>query len=86
MSLDRVNGSPIIDINTADVRCTCTLELISRRQRPYHFRATVTGDPPHAMRRVYEISANSDAIAANLAMERFMKEMQSPLHVFGNMV
>lgn len=59
---------------TAVPRCTCTVDLISSVIRPYLFRVVVTGEPPHAHRRVYTISADSDDSAAIFSMEAFVAE------------
>lgn len=80
-----VNGSPVIDINTAAVRCSCYVDLISRRQRPYLFRVTVTGEFPHNVRRIYEIAAIGEDTAAMKGLQRFEREMSHPLRIFGAM-
>lgn len=57
-------------------RCTATVELLSRHQRPYLFSVTVTGEPPHAWARAYTIAADSDNSAAIKGMELFVDEVQ----------
>ena len=37
-----------------------------------HYRVTVWGQPPHEHRRVYEIRAKSDSIAAHEGIARFV--------------
>lgn len=74
-----INGSPIIRGNRMQVYCSCVVDLISKVQRPYLFRATVIGKPPHAYQRVYDIAAWSDDAAAHLALEVFEREMADPL-------
>ena len=84
--MERVNGSPIVDPAQSDVRCNAIVDLISRVQRPFLWKVTVTGIPPHSHRRVYEITAKTDTLAAMAGMNRFMKEMSSPLHIYSAMI
>ena len=72
-----LNGkhSPIIRGNNCRVLCQAVVDLISRVQRPYLFRVTVTGQPPHGIQRVYDIAAMSDDAAARLGIDTFVKEM-----------
>ena len=77
----KMNGSPILEVNTSDVRCRATLELASKLQRPYLWRVTVMGDPPHRYTRVYEVQCWSENTAAMSSIDRFVREMQSPLLV-----
>jgi hypothetical protein len=81
-----VNGSPIVDPNNADVRCDAVVDLISRVQRPFLWKVTVTGQPPHAITRIYEVVAKTDDIAARTGIANFMKEMTHPLHIFSAMI
>lgn len=84
MSHERVNGSPkIITGNDCQVLCRAIVDLISRHQRPYLFRVTVVGQPPHAQRRIYDIAAPSDGEAAKKGIDIFVKEMTHPLSVLG---
>jgi hypothetical protein len=84
---DHVNGSPIIHRgNAIQVLAQCTMELISRRQRPYLFRVKVWGQPPHAVTRIYDIAGANEEAVARVAIARFTKEMQHPLSIFGAMV
>lgn len=80
-----INGhtSSIIRGNQALVLCDATVDLISRVHRPYLFKVTVTGKPPHMITRVYEISAKSDNEAAMTGIDRFVKEMSHPLRILG---
>jgi hypothetical protein len=57
------------------VLASATVDLISKVQRPWLFRVTVVGKPPHLARRVYEIAAISDSQAAMVGIEKFVKEM-----------
>jgi hypothetical protein len=84
-----VNGalSPIIHRgNAVQVLCSATMDLISRLQRPYHWRVTVTGQPPHAWVRTYDIAGNNQNDVAQLAINRFVAEAQHPLSIFGAMM
>jgi hypothetical protein len=75
-----LNGhkSPLITGNKCRVLCQATVDLISCVQRPYLFKVTVTGQPPHDITRVYDIAAVSDDAAARLGIDTFVKEMESP--------
>jgi hypothetical protein len=64
----------ILDPKTAPVLCDAIVDLISRVMRPYLFRVTVVGKPPHAYRRVYSIAANTEDSAAMKGIELFVKE------------
>ena len=66
----------IIHGNQARVLCDAVVDLISRVQRPYLFRVTVTGLPPHVATRVYHISAKNDNSAAMKGLSLFVKEME----------
>lgn len=63
------------------VRCDAIVDLISRAQRPFLFRVSVTGKPPHAHKRVYDIAANTDDAAAMKGLDLFQKEMSHPLRI-----
>ncbi len=76
----------IVNKNAVGVRCSCIVDLISRRQRPYLFRVVVTGEYPHAVKRTYDIGAVTDDSAAHQGLQRFEKEMASPLSILGTMV
>jgi len=65
----------------AMVLCDAIVDLISRAQRPYQFRVTVTGKPPHAQSRTYDIGAVSDDAAAHEGIDRFVKEMSHPMRL-----
>jgi hypothetical protein len=71
----------IITTNEAKVYCNATVDLISRVQRPYLWKVTVTGLPPHAVTKVYEIAAKTDDIAAFRGIDIFVKQMSRPLHL-----
>ena len=47
----------ILNPQSATPRATCIVDLISKVMRPWLFRVTVTGEPPHAFTRVYPIAA-----------------------------
>lgn len=64
----------IVTLENATPRCKATVRLVSRAQRPYVFQVTVTGEFPHAYRRVYPIVADSDNSAALKGMEMFVGE------------
>ena len=68
----------LIEVPRRRVLCQATVELLSLAQRPFLFAVTVIGLPPHAERRVYEIAADSDMVAAETAMRHFEREMSSP--------
>lgn len=74
-----LNGKPhrIIHGNRARVLCDAIVDLISRVQRPYLFRVTVTGLPPHTATRVYTIASNDDNGAAMKGIQLFVKEFES---------
>lgn len=80
-----VNGSTVIRGNECQVLCGAVVDLISRRQRPYLFRVTVTGQPPHAVRRIYDIAAHDDNGAAQKGLDLFVHEMSHPLSILGAM-
>lgn len=73
-----INGTPhrIIKGNEARVLCDAIVDLISKVQRPWLFRVTVTGLPPHVATRIYEISANTDDRAAMKGIQLFVKEFE----------
>ena len=52
-----------------------TVELQSRTERPFRFIVTVTGLPPHAVTRKYEVKTSSPNQAAMLGGNRFEREM-----------
>lgn len=64
--------------NECQVLASAIVDLITRVQRPYLWRVTVTGLPPHNVTRVYEIQAKDDNTAAHLGIDIFVKAMQSP--------
>jgi hypothetical protein len=67
--------------NSAHVLCKCIVDLISKVQRPWLFKVTVYGLPPHAHTRVYEIAARSDNDAALRGMREFEYEMSRPVKI-----
>jgi hypothetical protein len=69
----------IITPDKAQVLCDATVDLVSKVQRPWLFRVTVVGKPPHEECRVYEIAAKDDNTAAFKGIDRFVKEMSRPL-------
>ena len=75
-----LNGhkSPIITGNACRVLCNATVDLISKVMRPYLFRVTVVGIPPHATTRVYDMYGKSDDEAAMKAIRQFEKDMLHP--------
>ena len=62
----------ILTPQSATPRCKATVDLLSKVMRPYLFRVTVTGEPPHPWRQEYTIVADSDASAAIKGMELFV--------------
>ena len=75
-----VNG--ILKPSDAHVRCHAIVDLISKVQRPYLFRVTVWGEPPHAYRRTYDIAGWNEDAAARKGLDVFTKEMENPLIAF----
>lgn len=71
----------IIRGNEAQVLCQATVDLISRFQRPFLWKITVTGQPPHAYTRVYELNAKTPDDAAFKAMEQFKKDVSLTTNV-----
>jgi hypothetical protein len=69
---------PPIAGNRNQVLMRAVVELVSRVQRPFMFRVTVVGQPPHAVKRVYELPALDDKDAAQTCMKRFEREMLHP--------
>ncbi len=69
---------PRIVGNPNQVLCRAVVELVSRVQRPFLFRVTVVGQPPHAQKRIYELPALDDKDAAQTCMKRFEREMLHP--------
>jgi hypothetical protein len=67
----------IIRGNEARVLCNAIVDLISRHQRPYLFRVTVTGLPPHIATREYTIAAKDDNAAAMKGLSLFVKEFEN---------
>jgi hypothetical protein len=70
--------SRIVSASEAQVRCQCTVDLISQFQRPFLFQVNVWGEPPHAVTRVYRISAVNEERAASKGLELFEREMRVP--------
>jgi len=68
---------------SATPRCTATVELLSKRQRPYLFMVTVVGEPPHVATRRYRVIADSDNSAALKGLELFVNEF-SPKEIREN--
>lgn len=58
-----------------------TVELMSRKERPFRFCVTVTGLPPHRCTRKYEVKTFSPGQAAMLGGTRFEREMAGLLEV-----
>jgi hypothetical protein len=70
-----LNGHKILQGNECQVLCNCVVDLISKVQRPWLFRVTVTGLPPHNCTRVYEIAAKDDNTAAMAGLKLFADQM-----------
>jgi hypothetical protein len=79
--MDGINGRRVLRGNEARVLCDAVVDLVSRVQRPWLFKVTVTGKPPHSVTRVYEIAAKTDNLAAMTGIEKFVKEMSRPLAI-----
>ena len=75
----RKSQAMILTPETATPRCTAIVDLISRVQRPYLFRVTVSGQFPHNWRQVYTIAAESDDSAAMKGLELFVKSCMNPI-------
>lgn len=71
----------IISPHDAKVLCSATVDLITRLQRPFLWRVTVVGQPPHAHRRIYDIPAPSEDAAAYAGIDRFVEEFSRPISV-----
>jgi hypothetical protein len=80
------NGKSMVEVSTANVLCNATVDLISRVQRPFLWKVTVTGVPPHATTRVYEISASSDNRAAMRGIDRFVRDMSRPMRIITSLL
>lgn len=76
-----MSKNKILEVSKANVRCHAIVDLISKVERPYRFKVTVTGDPPHAYTRVYDIQAVSETDAAMAGIKRFTDEMEAPIKV-----
>ena len=70
----------ILTVDMANVMCQATVDLLSRVQRPFLWRVTVRGLPPHTRTRIYDINARTDNEAAIEGMKRFKKAMERPFH------
>ncbi len=64
----------IVEAATCSAQVTATVELLSTVFRPFSWRVTVIGRPPHAWVRVYDIAAATDDLAAREGMKRFIDE------------
>jgi hypothetical protein len=65
----------------SSVLWNATVDLLSRKERPFRFCVTVTGLPPHAVTRKYEVKTFSPGQAAMLGGTRFEREMAGLLKV-----
>jgi len=79
MSAQPINGKKLIHGNQCQVLANAFVDLISRAQRPYLFKVTVMGLPPHIATRYYDIKAKSDNDAAMKGISLFVDEMSKPL-------
>ena len=75
-----INGKKVRSVDDL-VLCNATVDLLSRVQRPFLWKVTVTGVAPYGHVRVYEFNAASDTIAAFLGIKQFEKDMLHPLHI-----
>jgi hypothetical protein len=71
----------LVDPHNVTPRATATVDLISKVMRPWLFRVTVTGEPPHAWIRVYPIAAPDDDAAAMKGLELFVAECGRPMPI-----
>lgn len=71
----RLNGTPLIPVF---VKATAIVDLLSQFERPFRFQVTVSGDefPYSNERRIYEIVAKTDALAAQEGIKRFVDAMK----------
>jgi hypothetical protein len=58
----------------ATPRCTATVDLLSKYFRPYNFRVTVRGEPPHPYTMTIDVAAPSEDDAAAFGMQMFVKK------------
>jgi hypothetical protein len=61
------------------VRCRAIVDPIRIGAR-WGWRVAVKGEPPHCARRIYEIEAATDTLAAQDGMRRFMREFEGRCH------
>lgn len=75
-------------LNSADCipRVDATVELISRVQRPYLFRVTCVGKPPHVAIRQYEIQGRAEWDAAKQGIDRFVREFSRSPSILDQLV
>lgn len=78
--------SAILQPHEVDPRCTAEVDLISRVMRPFLFRVTVRGEPPHPYIRQYVIAADTDNSAALKGLELFCQEFGRRLPGIGSVV
>ena len=71
----------VLEFPKSGVLWDATVELLSKKERPFRFCVTVTGLPPHALTRKYEVKTFSPAQAAMLGGTRFEREMAGILKV-----
>lgn len=64
----------ILKPESAVPRCDAVVDLVSRVMRPWLFRVTVTGQPPHAYRREYLIRGPDDNACALKGLDLFVRE------------
>lgn len=63
------------------VLATATVDLVSKVMRPWEFKVTVTGKPPHNVTKIYRIRAPDDNAAAFKGLSLFEKDMSHPLSI-----
>lgn len=71
----------IVNPLNANPLCSAVVDLVSRVQRPFLWRVSVTGLPPHAYSRIYDIPAATDGIAARAGIQRFVEEFSRPIKI-----
>lgn len=68
-------ASPVEKFMTPRILCNATAEMLRFGPVPL-WSIEVTGVEPHGWRRVYEIEAASDTIAAQEGIRRFVEEAE----------
>lgn len=67
----------LVKPESAAPRCTATVDLVSKVMRPWLFKVTVQGEPPHAHRREYWVRGPDDNACALKGIDLFVREFTS---------